>query len=124
MLSKTKLVLTVFVICSIVLGVANVQALAETKTAISHSSKSFPYLAKPVSGNVNIRSGSGIAFYPCGKLKEGENVTVVAEEFGWSKIVPPKGSFSWIRTASDALCRSRSIDTAGRKVALKRPSGQ
>ncbi|MBW8015148.1 MAG: hypothetical protein FVQ82_03105 [Planctomycetes bacterium] len=96
MLSQTKSVLTVIVIVSIVLSVGNVQAVDLPETAISYDTISYPYLAQPVSGRVNIRSGGGIAFYPCGKLKEGVNITVVAEELGWAKIVPPKGSFSWI----------------------------
>jgi len=96
MLSKSKLVLTSFVIVSIVLGAASVQAVDSPKTAITAGGISFPYLAQPVSGKVNIRSGGGTAYYSCGKLKSGVNVTVVAEEFGWAKIVPPEGSFSWI----------------------------
>lgn len=90
MLSQTKLTLSVFVILSIVIGVENVQA------GNHQPGNTFPYLAQPVSGNVNIRSGGGTAYYECGKLKAGVNVTVVAEEFGWAKIVPPKGSYSWI----------------------------
>ena len=58
--------------------------------------KNFPCIAQPVSENVKIRSGGGSAYYTCGKIKAGEDVTVVAVEFGWAKIVPPKGSFSWI----------------------------
>lgn len=112
MLSKSKLVLTVFVIFSIVSGIGIVHAADMPKTAISHSSTSFPYLAKPTSGNVNIRSGSGVAFYPCGKLGEDQTVTVVAEEFGWSKIVPPKGSFSWIAK------KYIDIDKADNKVGI------
>ncbi|MCF7955221.1 MAG: hypothetical protein K9M75_05420 [Phycisphaerae bacterium] len=98
MLSRTKLTLTVFVIFSAVLAVGNVLAADPPKTAVSYDSNTFPYLAQPVSGNVNIRSGGGTAYYECGKLKVGENVTVVGEEFGWAKIVPPNGSFSWIST--------------------------
>ncbi|MCF7956148.1 MAG: hypothetical protein K9M75_10125 [Phycisphaerae bacterium] len=96
MLSRTKLILTVFVIFSIVLALGNVLAADPPKTAVSNDSNTFPYLAQPVSASVNIRSGGGTAYYECGKLKAGENVTVVAEEFGWAKIVPPKGSYSWI----------------------------
>ena len=96
MLSRTKLILTVFVIFSIVLAVGDALAVGVTKTTVSSDSGTFPYLAQPVSGNVNIRSGGGTVYYRCGKLKAGVNVTVVAEEFGWAKIVPPKGSYSWI----------------------------
>ena len=96
MLSKTKIFLTVLVIASFVLIAGNVSAADTPKSAIASNAISYPYLAKPVSPNVNIRSGGGTAYYSCGKLKLNENVTVVAQEYGWAKIVPPKGSFSWI----------------------------
>lgn len=96
MLSKNKLFVTVLIILSITLSVATTNAAGTTKTAIASGSNTYPYLAKPVSNNVNIRSGGGTAYYACGKLSLNEAVTVVAEEFGWAKIVPPKGSFSWI----------------------------
>jgi len=95
MLSRSKLFLTVFVIIAIVLGSANLYA-GNHRPSASAKTISFPYLAKPISGDVNIRSGSGTAYYSCGKLKTSEPVTVVDVEFGWAKIVPPKGSFSWI----------------------------
>lgn len=96
MLSQTKLFVTVFIILSIVINIGSIQAAASPRSTIKSGAVTYPYIAKPVSGNVNIRSGGGTAYYTCGKLLSGENVTVVAEEFGWAKIVPPKGSFSWI----------------------------
>jgi len=56
----------------------------------------FPYDAVITGDDVKIRSGSGTNFYDCGKFKKGDRVTVVAKQFGWSRIVPPAGSFSWI----------------------------
>ena len=57
---------------------------------------SFPYVAEITGDNVYIRSGPGGDHYPTGKLNKGAKVTVVDSESGWSRIVPPPGSFSWI----------------------------
>lgn len=57
---------------------------------------SFPYVALVTEDNVPIHCGSGTNYYICGKLKKGDNVKVVSSQFGWSCIVPPPGSFSWI----------------------------
>ena len=59
---------------------------------------SFPYVAEITSDNVNIRSGPGTNYYSCGKLNKADRVKVVGSQFGWSRIVPPAGSFSWIST--------------------------
>jgi len=56
----------------------------------------FPYNAQVVGSNVYIRAGAGTAYYDCGKLNEPTVVIVVGEKYGWSKIVPPTNSFSWI----------------------------
>jgi len=57
---------------------------------------SYPYIAEVIGTNVYIRSGAGTAYYYCGKLSLPDQVTVVGQKFGWSMILPPKGSFSWI----------------------------
>jgi uncharacterized protein YgiM (DUF1202 family) len=57
---------------------------------------SFPYTAEVAGSDVYIRSGPGTNYYRCGKLNTPDKVTVVGSEYGWSKIVPPAGSFSWI----------------------------
>ena len=59
---------------------------------------SFPYIAEITGDNVNIRCGSGTQYYSCGRLNKGDRVRVVNHQFGWSCIVPPAGSFSWIST--------------------------
>jgi hypothetical protein len=49
---------------------------------------------------VTVRSGPSLAFYPTSRLYLGESVRVVREEAsGWLAIVPPPGSFSWIKTS-------------------------
>lgn len=57
---------------------------------------SFPYIAKITADNVYIRAGNGTIYYKCGKLTREKQITVVGSEYGWAKIIPPKGSFSWI----------------------------
>jgi uncharacterized protein YgiM (DUF1202 family) len=57
---------------------------------------SFPYIAEVTGTDVYLRSGPGTNYYRCGKLNTPEKVEVVGSEYGWSKIVPPPGSFSWI----------------------------
>lgn len=56
----------------------------------------FPYVAQITGNSVNIRSGPGTNYYPCGKLNKTDRVIVVGTKFSWSQIVPPQGSFSWI----------------------------
>lgn len=57
---------------------------------------SFPHIAQVNAGNVYVRSGAGKAFYYCTKLSAPAKVLVVDQKYGYSKIVPPKGSYSWI----------------------------
>jgi hypothetical protein len=58
----------------------------------------FPYEAVVQADDVFVRSGPGQErYYPTGKLKQGDRVTVVRHDpGGWYVIVPPPGSFSWI----------------------------
>jgi uncharacterized protein YgiM (DUF1202 family) len=55
-----------------------------------------PYVAQITGNNVYIRCGPGTEKYTCGQLNRGDKVTVVGRQFGWSRIVPPAGSFSWV----------------------------
>jgi uncharacterized protein YgiM (DUF1202 family) len=57
-----------------------------------------PYVAEITGNDVFIRSGPGTNFYRCGKLYAGDRVQVIRSQDGWSCIVPPPGSFSWIST--------------------------
>ena len=56
----------------------------------------FPYLAEIIGDDVNMRSGPGTNYYACGKLYRSNKVKVAGSQSGWSRIVPPAGSFSWI----------------------------
>ena len=57
---------------------------------------SFPYIAQMTGNNILVRSGPGTQYYHCGKLSKGDKVRVVDARSGWSRIIPPPGSFSWI----------------------------
>jgi len=69
---------------------------ASVNDANAVTTLSFPYVAEIIGNDVNIRSGPGTNYYSCGKLNKGDRVEIVSEQFGWSRIVPPAGSFSWI----------------------------
>jgi len=56
----------------------------------------FPYVGEITGTALNIRSGPGMNFYGCGKISLPARVVVVGEQFSWSQILPPPGSFSWI----------------------------
>jgi uncharacterized protein YgiM (DUF1202 family) len=55
-----------------------------------------PYVAEAVGNDVFIRSGPGTNFYQCGKLYAGDRVQVITTKDGWSCVIPPAGSFSWV----------------------------
>jgi uncharacterized protein YgiM (DUF1202 family) len=72
------------------------QESATIDDANAVGSLSFPYMAEITGNDVNIRSGPGTNYYRCGKLNSGDRVEVVSSQFGWSRIAPPVGCFSWI----------------------------
>jgi uncharacterized protein YraI len=74
--------------------------------------RSFPYVAQITADEVLVRSGPGTNHYPCGRLNKADKVTVVGSLFGWSRIVPPAGSFSWI------AARYLKVDPASPSVAV------
>lgn len=67
-------------------------------TAQPASPVTFPYVAEIIGDDVYIRSGPGTNYYRCSKLNSSEQVTVVAQEYSWSRILPPPECFSWIST--------------------------
>jgi len=75
------------------------QKAAEKSSSTDKTKESlpaFPYIAEITADNVHIRSDRGTQYYSCGKLNKADRVKVVSQQFGWSRIVPPAGSFSWI----------------------------
>jgi hypothetical protein len=64
--------------------------------AAAPAGQTAPVFAEVTGNDVLIRSGPGTNFYPCGRLSKGDHVQVVRTQGGWSAIVPPQGSYSWI----------------------------
>lgn len=59
--------------------------------------RSFPYEAVVIEAEEPVRSGQGAKYYPTGKLRKNDRVTVHRHDpGGWYMIAPPAGSFSWI----------------------------
>ena len=78
----------------------------------------FPYQAKIIGKNINVRSGPGTNFYACGRLNEGDKITIVSQKPTWSQIVPPADSFSWIaKNAVDVDPNNKSVGVVNRDKA-------
>ena len=93
----TKFINLLILVCLISLATVGLTQEAATSPQGSvENAPSFPYVAEITDDNVNIRSGPGTNYYPCGKLNAGDRVKVVARKYSWSHIVPPAKSFSWI----------------------------
>jgi uncharacterized protein YgiM (DUF1202 family) len=74
------------------------------------ATKEPPYEAVVESDEAFFRCGPGKSFYPTGKLKRGDHVTVRRHDpGGWFMIDPPAGSFSLV--ASDDVNREGNIGT-------------
>ncbi|MHC4123159.1 MAG: SH3 domain-containing protein [Planctomycetota bacterium] len=87
------------ILASIIFAVvltSNIFAEEKEQTTVNKTETKFPYTAEITANNVNIRSGPGTAYYPCGKLDKGNKVRIISAQFNWSRIIPPPGSFSWI----------------------------
>lgn len=91
-------ILVIFVILSISLISAAFaqETVITTDESTAVETPSFPYIAQIIGDNVNIRSGPGTNYYICSKLNKTDVVKVVSQKYGWSCIVPPEGTFSWI----------------------------
>ncbi|MFI4912638.1 MAG: SH3 domain-containing protein [Sedimentisphaeraceae bacterium JB056] len=76
----------------------------------------YPYVAQVIGENVNTRAGAGVNHYRCGRLSEPTNVIVKGEQFGFSEIKPPKGSFSWIAQKYVAKKDDATGEVTGNKV--------
>lgn len=85
-------------ILSALMLVTSFAVLTDNATAQSRTEK-FPYDAFIADDEVYARSGPGIKpFYPTSRLRKGDRVTVIGHDHGgWFKILPPPGSFAWVR---------------------------
>ncbi len=71
-------------------------ATAATEANASAAELKYPYVGEITAADLNIRSGPGMNFYSCGKIGQPARIVVLGEQFSWSQIMPPPGSFSWI----------------------------
>ena len=55
-----------------------------------------PYIAEVTGTDVYLRSGPGTANYYCAKVDTPKRLIVVNHSYGWSEIIPPEGTFSWV----------------------------
>ncbi|MEN8127644.1 MAG: hypothetical protein ABFR90_07545 [Planctomycetota bacterium] len=91
-------ILSAFIMFSMVLSLTATAAedAATPQIAGKPADVQYPFIATVTGNNVYVRSGKGTAYYHCSKLNTNDNVTVIEEVFGWAKVVPPEGSYSWI----------------------------
>lgn len=98
----TKLFIMTAVFASLLL-VVSAYAAEETTQAPQVAGKpadaQYPFIAQVTGNDVYVRSGNSQADYPCTKLDAPARVTVVDEVYGWAKILPPEGTYSWIYKA-------------------------
>lgn len=63
------------------------------------ATETFPYTGVVQTETVEVRAGGGNSFYVVGTLKQGDLVEVHGHFYGWVKIKPPEGVFSYIKRA-------------------------
>jgi len=94
-LARAQALNCVFVCLSVALLASSAWAQTPEKT-VQPVVGSPHYTAAVIADKVNVRSGPGTNYYECGRLNSGDTVEVKGTQAGWSRIVPPPGSFSWI----------------------------
>jgi len=70
----------------------------------------FPYVAKAIGGDVNVRAGQSVNFERLCQLDEGEEVLVIDKQFSWCKIQLPAKAKSYVHKQ---YIQSLSADTGG-----------
>jgi uncharacterized protein YgiM (DUF1202 family) len=76
---------------------AGVVALVAVTTAVA--AEKYPYVGVVTGEEVYVRSGNDTNYYPVLKAGKGQRVTVQGESFGWLKIAPMAGTFSFVDKA-------------------------
>jgi len=105
-------IISLVILSSTCLAQSESSAGAAVPTDSNAGVRSFPYVAQITADEVLVRSGPGTNYYDCGKLNKADRVTVVSSLLGWSRIVPPAGSFSWVSV------RHLKVDAANPSVAV------
>ena len=95
---KAIKMMSVFVFFTLLFSVSGFGASAAAGPQITGkpADAQYPFVAEVTGADVYIRSGKGTAYYHCGKVQQGDKVTVFEEVFGWAKVLPPAGCYSWI----------------------------
>ena len=96
MKTNIKVLVLLFLMSVVSFCIAEEKAVLADETVEANQELSFPYVAAITEDNVYIRSGPGTNHYPCGKVQKGDKVKAVSSQYSWTRIIPPKGSFSWI----------------------------
>jgi len=91
--------LSVAVVAAPTVCFAQAQGAAQDQVAPAVETGKQPVPCVVNADAVVVRSGGGENYYPTMKLDKGAKVTVVGHKFGWLKVVPPEGSFSYIGKA-------------------------
>ncbi|MHC4988399.1 MAG: SH3 domain-containing protein [Planctomycetota bacterium] len=91
-------IISTFILISLVLSFSATAAedAATPQVAGKPADVQYPFIAKATGNDIYVRSGKGTAYYYCGKINRDDKVTVTEEVFGWARVVPPAGSYSWI----------------------------
>lgn len=64
--------------------------------ASSAAAQDVPFDAIVVEGEVIVRAGAGNAYYEVGRLERGASVRVEEVLYGWNRIEPPEGVYSFV----------------------------
>ena len=91
--------------------------VAQDAPAVDNSKTQFEGVINNAS--VFVRSGPGANYYPTQKLDKGAHVTVVGIKFGWLKIAPPDGSFSYIAVSSVQLAANSKTAKVTRNIYVR-----
>lgn len=92
MLSRPKLLMALGFILLVTVSIAYAQPGGAEGTNLPQ----VPYIAEVTGTDVYLRSGPGTSHYYCAKVDSPERVKVINHSYGWSEIIPPEGTFSWI----------------------------
>ena len=79
-----------------VLGILPAALFAQEQAIVEIPNAGATIVGEVNASSVNVRSGPAESYYPTTMLNKGDRVLAVGHQFDWLKIVPPKGSFSYI----------------------------
>lgn len=78
------------------IGILPVTTDAQDAPAVEVPTAANRFVGEVTADSVNVRSGPADSHYVTTQLSKGDQVIVVGHRFDWLKIVPPKGSFSYV----------------------------